>query len=264
MKRLVNSTIDLARNFAGKNPAPCPGVVVILGGDMITGAIHDDLRETNDGSVMQAMLEVEECLIAGLTQMADEFGQVFVPCVVGNHGRGTLKPRAKNRVHDALEWNIYCHLERYFRGDTRLLFHVPIEADAFFKVFDHRFLLTHGDSLGVKGGDGLIGALGPIARGTLKIGKQAARIGRDFDTLLMGHWHSYMPRGELCPVIVNPSLIGPSEYSHLILRVPPGAPSQALWWQHPTRGVTAQRQVTVEPPSKPTDREDWVSFQRRV
>src|ERR1017187_4179203 len=89
VKRLVNSTIDLARNFAGKNPAPCPGVVVILGGDMITGAIHDDLRETNDGSVMQAMLEVEECLIAGLTQMAEEFGQGFVPCVVGNHGRGT-------------------------------------------------------------------------------------------------------------------------------------------------------------------------------
>jgi len=118
----------------------------------------------------------------------------------GNHGRGTLKPRAKNRVprRPGVE-HLLPRLADVFpvviRGSC---FMCRSEADAFFKVFDHRFLLTHGDSLGVKGGDGLIGALGPIARGTLKIGKQAARIGRDFDTLLMGHWHAYMPRGELC------------------------------------------------------------------
>ena len=271
VKRLVTATIDLAKNhngniqdaFDGEDPNTYPGIVVALGGDMITGAIHDELRETNDGSVMQAMLEVEEALIWGLGQMADEFGHVFVPCVVGNHGRGTLKPRAKGRVHDALEWNIYCHLERWFRNDKRLLFQVPGGTDAYFKVFDHRFMLTHGDSLGVKGGDGIIGAIGPITRGTFKIGRQQSRIGRDIDTLVMGHWHAYMPRGEMCPVIVNPSLIGPSEFGHLFLRAPPGQPSQALWWLHPVRGVTAQRQVTVEPTGRLLAGTEWVSFERR-
>lgn len=260
VKRLVQATIDLARNHNGKQKYP--GVVVCLGGDMITGDIHDELRETNDGTVQQSLLDVEEQLISALGAMAGAFGHVFVPCVVGNHGRGTLKPRSKGRVYTSFEWNLYCHLERHFRGDRRFHFMVPGEADAHFRVFGHRFLLTHGDSLGVKGGDGIIGALGPIARGAVKVGRQQARLGQDFDTLLMGHWHAYMPRGDLAPVIVNPSLIGPSEWSHLFLRVPPSAPSQALWWVHPTRGITAQRQVSVEPPGRAAAPAEWVSWRK--
>jgi hypothetical protein len=65
-------------------------------------------------------------------------------------------------------------------------------ADCAFNIFGHRYLLTHGDSLGTKGGDGIIGALGPIMRGTLKTHRSEAQIGRDFDTLLIGHWHQYI------------------------------------------------------------------------
>lgn len=262
VRRLVEAMIDLTRNHAGKNQGKYPGVVVCLGGDMITGDIHEELRETNDGTVQQSLLDVESTLISALDTVAKEYGRVYVPCVVGNHGRGTLKPRAKNRAFTSFEWNLYCHLERHFAGDKRLHFTVAEGADVAFRVFNHRFLLTHGDSLGVRGGDGIIGALGPIARGAVKVGRQQAQIGKDFDTLLMGHYHAYLPRGDLAPVVVNPSLIGPSAYSHLILRVPPSRPSQALWWVHPVRGITAQRQVSVEASSRAAAPAEWVSWRK--
>jgi hypothetical protein len=114
---------------------------------------------------MVSVMEVEEQLIGLIRDLADTFGKVFVPCVPGNHGRNTIKPRAKNRVYDSYEWLIYCHIERYFKNDDRVHVYVPNEVDAHFAIYGHRFMLTHGDTLGVKGGDGIIGALGPIARG---------------------------------------------------------------------------------------------------
>lgn len=255
--RVIESTLDLCYNHM-VNPS-YPGIVVCLGGDMISGGIHDELRETNDGSVQGSLLEVQEQLIMGLSAMADKFGKVFVPCVVGNHGRTTLKPRAKNRVYESYEWNLYCQLERHFRADRRIQFAIPNEADCHFTVLGHRFCLTHGDTLGVKGGDGIIGAIGPITRGAIKVGRSSAQLGRDFDTLLMGHWHTYIPRGEATNVIVNGALKGYDEYARLMLRVPYSRPSQALWFCHPKYGITAQWQVYADKFVKPAASE-WVTW----
>jgi hypothetical protein len=261
LKRLVNATIDLAKHHM-VNPQ-YPGIVVILGGDMITGAIHEELQDTNDGYVQQSLLELQEELIAALTRMADEFGKVFVPCVVGNHGRETLKPRHKGRVYTSYEWNLYCQLERHFKKDSRFRFLIPGETDCYFNVLGHRFLLTHGDALGVKGGDGIIGALGPIARGTFKLGRSEAQIGRDFDTLLIGHYHTYIPRGEAVPVIANGTLKGYDEYARLGLRVRYARPSQALWFVHRKYGITAQWEMFLDDKRISADTAQWVTFEQR-
>ena len=260
-KRLLDITLDLTLHHM-VNP-DYPGIVVALGGDIIGGAIHEELRDTNDGYVQQALLEVQEQLIAGLTLLADRFGKVFVPCVVGNHGRTTLKPRAKGRVYESYEWNLYCQLELYFRNDKRIQFSIPGETDAYFSVLGHRFLLTHGDTLGVKGGDGIIGALGPIARGATKVGRSEAQIGRDFDTLLMGHYHTYIPRGDAVPVMVNGSLKGYDEYARLMLRVPYSRPCQALWFIHQRHGVTAQWPIYLDEKRKAADTAQWCAWETR-
>jgi hypothetical protein len=244
LRTLVDSTIDLC--FQHMTHPEYPGIVVCLGGDMISGGIHDELRETNEGPLQVTILEVQEQLIAALTCMADAFGRVFVPCVVGNHGRMTHKPRAKHRVFESYEWNLFCQLESYFRNDKRFTFLIPSEADAHFSVYGHRFMLTHGDALGVKGGDGIIGALGPIARGALKVGRSEAQVGRDFDTLLIGHWHSYIPRGKAVPVVVNGALKGYDEYARLYLRAPYSVASQYLGFVHPKYGITAQWEVKLD------------------
>jgi len=226
-----------------------------LGGDMISGDIHEELLATNDRTPFQAVNDLTDLLIAGLTRMADAFGKVYVPCVVGNHGRGTRKPRMKGRIFTSFEWNIYCALERYFRNDPRITFHIPEETDAYFSVYGHRFLLTHGDSLGVRGGDGIIGALGPIMRGSLKVARSESQINREFDTILMGHWHQYIT---LPGLVVNNSLKGYDEFARLALRAPYSRPSQALWFVHPKHGITAHWQVYLEEQRNFTDEKKWV------
>ena len=262
LRTLVSKTIELATGHMVK--PRYPGIVICLGGDMVTGNIHEELRDTNDGYLQQTLLEIQEELITALTKIADAFGKVFVPCVVGNHGRMTHKPRAKGRVFESYEWNLYCQLERHFRNDKRIKFHIPSETDAYFSVLGHRFLLTHGDALGVKGGDGIIGAIGPIVRGAVKIGRSEAQIGRDFDTLLMGHYHTYVPRGEAAPVIVNGALKGYDEYARLFLRVSYTRPSQTLFFVNAHHGITCQWQIYLDEKRKSAGTAEWVGFERRL
>jgi len=262
IKRLVHTSIDLAKNHM--TFPKYPGAVICLGGDMITGDIHDDLRETNDGSVVQALVEVEEMLIWGLAECARAFGKLLVPCVVGNHGRGTLKPRTGNNVVQSHEWGVYTRLNRHFARDKRIQFMIPEENDAYFSVCGHRYFLHHGDRLGVKGGDGIIGVLGPIARGTIKAGRQQAQMGRDFDTLIGGHYHTRLPHSDGVNAIFNGSLIGPSPYSHMLLRAPPTRPSQNLWFHHPRYGITAQWAVYLEEKQNSMKHAPWVQWQDRI
>ena len=255
--RLVDDTIDICFNHMGKAKKDPPGIVIMLGGDMITGDIHEELAVTNDRTTMQSVHDLTDLIASALDRMADKFGKVFVPCVVGNHGRGTMKPRMKQRVHTSYEWLLYTALERHFRRDKRIQFLIPGESDAYFKVYGHRFLLTHGDSMGVQGGDGIIGALGPITRGAFKVGRSEAQIGRDFDTLVIGHWHQAIWGTN---VIVNNCLKGYDEYARLKLRAPYAPASQLLWWVHPTRGITARREVVVQPPINAATEREWLSW----
>ena len=254
LQRLVeNASHLILPHIKGK----AEGIVICLGGDMITGEIHEELRDTNDAYVQESLLDLQEKLIAALTYMADTFGKVFVPCVVGNHGRMTHKPRMKGRVYSSFEWNLYNQLELYFRArrDKRVQFFIPDQTDAYFKVNGHRFLLTHGDSMGVRGGDGIIGAIGPIMRGSFKVGRSEAQIGRNFDTILMGHWHQYISTRGL---IVNNCLKGYDEFARIGLRAPATPASQALWFVHKKWGINTQMEVFVQDPITPPKANAWV------
>ncbi len=123
---------------------------------MLSGDIHEELVETNETPLMPTLIDLMGVLMWALKTMADEFGQVFVPCVVGNHGRNTRKPRMKNMVYSNFDWLLYSFLAKHFENDKRLTFMIPEGADADYMVLGHRYRLSHGDRLGVKGGDGII------------------------------------------------------------------------------------------------------------
>lgn len=256
--RLVNTTIDLCFNHMGRANVAYPGIVICLGGDMIGGDIHEELLATNDRTAHQSVNDLTDMLAGGLSNLADKFGRVFVPGVVGNHGRSTHKMRMKGRVFTNYDWSIYCNLEREFRKDPRIVVVPSNQADYHFNLFGHRYMLTHGDSLGVKGGDGIIGALGPIMRGKLKVGASESEMGRDFDTLIMGHWHQYIT---LPGLVCNNSLKGFDEYAHLQLRAKYSRPSQALWFTHPEHGITAHWQVYLEGLRNASANREWLTWQ---
>lgn len=242
--RLVQNTITLLRDYSGACPE-YPGIWILLGGDMVSGLIHDELVETNWGNIADQAFECAAAITGALLRMADEFGKVYVVGVVGNHGRTTRKPQAKRRSLDSYDRSIYQSIRGRLDDDPRFTIVIPDDTDYLFEVYGHRFLLTHGDSLGVKGGDGIIGALGPIARGAVKLRNSESQVGRDFDTLVMGHWHQYTPRGDALGVIVNGTLKGYDEYARLYLRARFAKPSQALWLVSPKYGVAAQWCVYV-------------------
>ena len=252
VQTLVEKTIHICRNHHGKK---YPGIVVALTGDFVSGGLHPELLKTDELDVLPSVLHVRDLMVRALTAMADEFGSVYCPAVAGNHGRGTLKPEFKDYLQKNFDWLIYQMLIRHFENDPRVTIDVRDTNDVYFRVFGRRFLLQHGDMLGVKGGDGIIGAIGPIVRGEIKVGTQARAYGRDFDQLLIGHWHQELP---LPQVMVSNTLKGFDEFAHLALRAKPSIPSQPLWFEHPEYGRTSYWNVRLEKPKQISN--EWVSI----
>lgn len=252
-KRLCERTIDLCINHG---PGRYPGIVINILGDMVSGGLHPELKATDEEEVIPAVLTCRDTLITCLEAMIETFGQVYCPCTSGNHGRATHKPEFKRYVYKNFDWLIYQLLARHFAGRKEIVFDIPDSNEVYYRVFSTRYLAMHGDMMGAKGGDGIIGSIGPISRGEMKVGRQQSVIGRDYDILLCGHWHQtlWLPR-----VIVNNTIKGWDEYAQKSLRAPPSVPSQSLWFEHPRWGKTMHREVFVEDPDTEDD-VPWVSI----
>lgn len=229
-----------------------PGIVLVFGGDMISGNIHEELQATNEMNTMPTVLDLYGVLRDVILYFADRYGKVFIPCVTGNHGRDTHKIWNKDRHHTSFDWLLYCFLAKHFEADKRITFQIPDGPDALYRIYNHRYLLTHGDAY--RGGDSMIGCLGPITRGDHKKRSRNAQVGLEYDTQIMGHWHTYM---HLTRLIVNGSLKGYDEYAYSN-NFSFEQPQQALWVTHPQYGITYRMPVYCERgPDKP--KTSWVA-----
>lgn len=238
-----------------------PGLVLALGGDMVSGSIHDELRETNEIEIMPTVMDLVDVLTWVIERFLQHFKQIFVPCVTGNHGRYTTKVRFKQRVYQSYDWLVYTMLEKTFLHDSRVQFYIPQGPDALYQVYSTKYLLTHGDMLG-RGGDGLIGPIGPITRGDHRRRTRNSGLGLGYDVLICGHFHQLMM---LRSRIVNGSLKGLDEYSYTqAFGYEP--PMQALWLTHPSWGVTATYPIFCsekEIEKAVTDhKKSWVSWHK--
>ena len=211
------------------------GCVLAMGGDMVSGTIHDELTETNEVEIMPAVVDCAENIISGIKILLKSFNKVAAFGVVGNHGRTTVKSKFKKKVHTSYDWLIYAICEKYFINNQNVRFHVPESSDCIYTVCQTRYLLTHGDTLG-RGGDGIIGMLGPVTRGDHRRRARQMGMNEAYDILLCGHWHQL---AMLRSRIVNGSLKGFDEFAYG-LGFPPEPPMQASWLTHPDYGVTIQ------------------------
>jgi predicted phosphodiesterase len=175
---------------------------------------------------------------------------VHLACVYGNHGRNTRKPTAKQSAFESFDWLIY-QLLRWKLGDDGFTWNIPDGSDAFQEVYGHKYLLTHGDQF--RGGDSVIGALGPVTRGDHKKRSRNGQIGLDYDTMCLGHWHQLVQMQRL---IINGSLKGYDEYAYKS-NFPFEEPRQALWMTHPELGLTFSMPVYAERKKHKTSQE-WV------
>ena len=252
MATLIDSAMHLLQIISPK--MDYPGIVLPLGGDMVSGNIHEELTATNELNSMPTILDLYGVLVGVIRRLADVFGAVFIPCVTGNHGRDTRKMWAKDRHHTSFDWLLYQFLAKHFENDKRVTFHIPDGPSAYYKVFGHRYWLTHGDAF--RGGDGIIGALGPIIRGDHRTRSRNSQINMEYDTLICGHWHSYTHLGRL---IVNGTLKGYDEYAYAN-GFPFEQPQQALWLTHPKHGITYRMPVYVGSNRAAPPKATWIEI----
>lgn len=252
LQNVVETTINLLDMIDGEYP----GIVVALGGDMLSGDIHEELSESNEMPMMPVFLDLYEKMVWTLQQFADQYGNVFVPCVTGNHSRTTRKPRAKSRNYTNFDWLLYTMLNKYFENDDRIEFCIPDGPDALYKVYNTKYLLTHGDQF--RGGDGMIGALGCIIRGDHKKRSRNGQIGLEYDCMLLGHWHQLI---QMQRVVVNGSLKGYDEYANANnFGYEPAR--QALWLTHPEHGIIMSMPVNVDDKNSSNISSDWISWKK--
>ncbi len=244
LEAAVTNAVRIARDYvAGIDYA---GAVLFLGGDMIEGEIHDELRETNEGTVVETLLHWTGPMAAGIDFLTEAFGKLHVAAVVGNHGRRQRKPPAKRRAADNYDWLLYKLLARQFAADERITFQVPEAADALVPVLGTRYLLTHGDQF--RGGSGISGSMAPLALGEhrkrKKHGSAEKLTGKRemaYDILVMGHWHQ---RLRLPGVMVSGSLKGYDEFS-FVQNFAWEPPTQSFWITDPEHGPTIEVPIHV-------------------
>ena len=203
---VVNDTVKLLKQYS--TGAHIEGIVVNILGDMLTGEIHDELSRTNYAPPPASIVHWVPLLAAGLKHLADEFGQVFVPCVDGNHDRTYKRTPKKKRAESSYAWIIYNWLADTLRDDDRIKFGISTSNEQLISVYDTTFLLTHGDSFRSAGG---VGGLYPsMLKWLLRRHQLYSATKKDFDYALMGHWHQDLWGQDF---VVNASLKGYDEYA---------------------------------------------------
>ena len=240
LQRWTEKVLELSRDYVAG--ISVDGAVVCLGGDLISGDIHEELAQTNETTSLDTMVYWAPLLAGALGILADHFGKVHVPCVVGNHGRTTRKPRMKLRVKTNLDWLLCTMIANQLAHDNRITWDIPESADCLFQIYDTKILLTHGDQIS-GGGQGLGGLFAPLFRFKAKKG-----VNTEFDCLMLGHFHQLI----LAPTAVfvcNGSLKGPDEFSRL-MNFPDEEPQQAFVVCTPEHGLSIQAPIFVRHPKE--------------
>jgi hypothetical protein len=180
----------------------CDDTLLVLNGDIVSGDIHDELRETNDGGLRSQCDAAFAALLPGIRDMAAVTpGRLHVVCIGGNHGRLTHKQHIKNgHEHSAEHLGVYDPLRRTL-GDMngKIAWHIPAAERYLFELHGRRVGIQHGTMIRSQGGIG--GTLVPMTRWVTRT--------NDADLYLFGHFHEADAYGK---IVKNGSLIGTSAY----------------------------------------------------
>lgn len=211
-------------------------VLVWLGGDLMSGHIHDELKEHTTGTPLETMLWLRPRIIAGIDLLLDDkkIETVTVPCSYGNHGRNTAKPyRALGAVH-SYEWALYQFLAIHYANEPRVRFLADKSAHQYVHVYDYDLHFHHGDETNYNGGVG--GITIPLNKATAQWDLAAKCHYHHF-----GHWHQYMDTGR---IVVNGSVIGYNAYA-MSIKATPEPPQQAFYLLDSKRGKTCKSPIWV-------------------
>lgn len=252
LKRTIEGTITVTDMVA----LTYDGIVCQLGGDMFSGIIHRELDRTNDMEVEEAIIYWTEQLVGALLALAEHYGKVHVPGVVGNHGRSAMDRRmpGKKRAKTNIDWLLYRNVYMVLKNDKRFTWQIAEGADTLVEVYDTTYLLYHGNDF--HGGSGIAGALSPVMLGQHRTTRQQMFLDRHFDWLTIGHFHQHFVGKGL---IMNGSMKGYDEFAYT-KRYEPERPSQAMWITTPENGLTFSMPIFCADP----EAEGWAEIKEET
>lgn len=232
MLRRHDQIIRAIESFKRNRPYPIPELVIAMGGDMVTGDIHDELKITNEKVIMETALDLGMDGARFIERLVPLFERIRVYGVTGNHGRTTRKPTAKNRF-DNYDWMVYHLLKLQLANYPSVEVTIPKSAYAWFEVQGQTCFMLHGDGIPTN----MPGIpWGGVQRRTRELERQFEAITGGIDHFLVHHFHQPNVVDNK-RIIVNGSVKGPDEYS--IQKYGAGSPaSQNLLVFHPRRGMT--------------------------
>jgi hypothetical protein len=256
IRHVVDTSIMLAHDVL-REPK-FPGCVLVLGGDNINGTIHEELVIGSDKRIMAQTIEIADILNGCVNKLIAAYGKVSIVGVAGNHGRTTRKPMAKFYAETNFDWLVYQMLERFNQraiAEGKLHFLTPAARDVTFKIAGRRFRVSHGDQF--RGGDSIIGCLGPITRGDNKKRAMAQTLPTDaevYETLMLGHFHTLYQNAGL---IINGSTKGYDEYG-LSCNFKYEPPQQAFFLVHENYGINHFMPVLADAAKFAPKSKHWV------
>ena len=191
-------------------------IVLWIGGDLISGHIHDELIESAQLAPLAAIRWVAE----RITTVIDEISAIGLPVVIvtssGNHGRSTASRRISGENDHSFEQHLY-HTMAATETRKNVTWRV---SDGYHNIIDlDGFVVRFHHGHAMRGGGGF-GGLVPSANKL--IASWNASQHADLD--IFGHLHQFTVSRKF---VANGSLIGPSPFGDR-LGFPADPPCQAM------------------------------------
>ncbi len=195
-------------------------------GDMISGHIHEDPKQTNSMTPTRAVLFARDLIISGLTSLQKHFNRIIVPFCVGNHGQLRSGGERTLIIENNLEYILAHFLAEHFKK-TNVEIIIPTGYFQWLNVYGRDIRMHHGETIRYGGGIGGV---------TIPLLKAIA----NFNTIkpayidIIGHIHQSL-RGK--NYITNGSVIGYNEFAQSI-KAQYEPPSQAFFLIDKKHGLT--------------------------
>lgn len=248
LERLARKVVFLLNNYSN---VKLDKLVVTLGGDLISGGIHEELAKTDDMTAAESVLFVSGVLADVIATWSKKLKlPIDVYCVPGNHGRTTRKNETKDMVANSYDTLVCQFVEKSLQGIGDITFYYPESGEAVYSIYRWTILDLHGHTTGARGGGGVYGPAYAMVRGAHKTRMNYQSRGIIFHEMFQGHLHTtlrVMPYHH-----ANGSVIGPNEFSMNFLKAEPEPASQSMWIFHPDNRIVDEKTIYLGKPDEGT------------
>lgn len=211
-------------------------LVLFLGGDFISGNIHEELLSTCLLRPIEAIMFAQELLESGVRFLLEHTDlQIVCVCHVGNHSRLTRKVHYGTEQGNSLEYMMYHAMRSRFLDEKRITFNIAEGYHTYLPVYDWTVRFHHGHNIRYWGGVG--GLTIPLNKAIHQwnLTKQAT-------CDVLGHFHEAMSMRRF---VVNGSLIGFSPFA-IAMKAEYQPPIQQFFLLDKKRGRTVEIPLFAE------------------